>query len=97
MDLKQAVVVAKKHISDLFAGEDIDNIGLEEILPDPNYEEGDPDRVWHITIGFSRKWDAQGALGIAAGLPRSRTYKIVDISDRDGKVLSVRNREMANH
>jgi hypothetical protein len=97
MNIKEVVATAKSHIVDLFGEEGIANIGLEEIVPDPNFADSEDERVWHITIGFSRQWDAQGAFGIAAGLPRNRVYKIVDILDSDGRVLSVRNREMANH
>ncbi len=97
MELKQAVTIAKNHIADLFRDEGVANIGLEEIVPDRNHDVNDPDFIWHITIGFSRTWDSQGPFGIAAGLPRGRTYKVVDILGRDGTIMSVRNREMADH
>jgi hypothetical protein len=87
MDIKQAAEVAKRRVADIFAEEGVANVGLEEIEYDRD------DDTWHVTVGFSRAWDAQGALGIAAGLPRSRTYKLVTISDRDRAVLSVRQRE----
>jgi hypothetical protein len=95
MELRQAVATAKHHIATLFSDEGIADIGLEEIIA--NFDDTDPQdlRVWQITVGFTRAWDAPGALGVAAGLPRRRTYKIVDIADKDGRVLAVRNREMA--
>jgi hypothetical protein len=97
MDVKEAVAKAKGHIADLFRDEGITNIGFEEIVPDPNSDPDDPNFVWHITIGFSRTWDSQGAFGVAIGFPRGRTYKIVDISGKDGEIISVRNRAMADH
>ena len=88
MDVKAAVELAKSHISDLFAQEGVSNLGLEEV------EYVDSQDQWRITVGFSRAWDNQGgaamyALGAAV---IKRTYKIV-IIDKDGKAISVKNRE----
>ena len=85
MNVKQAVGLAKQHIADLFAGESVTNIGLEEV----EYDE--PSNLWHVTIGFSRPWDSP----VFATMPMARSYKVVNIAD-DGRVLSVKNRETAN-
>lgn len=92
MEVKEAVAVAKAHISDLFESENILNLGLEEV------EFDDDSKMWDVTVGFSRPWDRrpESPLGQIAGhasTPR-RSYKVVRIYDRTGKVKSVKNREM---
>jgi hypothetical protein len=87
MDVKSAVELAKKHVADLFSNEGLENLGLEEV------EYDDARDIWHITIGFSRPWDRQYIVGLSTGARRS--YKVVTI-DKDGKVLSVKNRETTN-
>ena len=67
MDVKQAVAAAKDYVADMFESEKITNIGLEEV----EYDEFE--KLWQITIGFSRPWDQDiGSLLAAAS---SRTYK----------------------
>ena len=82
MEVKEAVMVAKRHIRDLFETEGIRNVGLEEVERD--------DGVWLITIGFSRPWDfeSHNLFGMAQAPPR-RTYKVVRVGDTDGKIMSV--------
>ena len=82
MDVKQAVVIAKQHIAELFAEEEILNMGLEEVELD---EEG----FWRITIGFSRPWNRN--VGSVLSGENSRSYKIVVLSDKGGDVLSVKD------
>lgn len=87
MYAKDAIKIAKQYIEDVFGDEGAYNVGLEEVTYD-----GDSNS-WEVTIGFSRPWDkapSQNALIPLLSIPR--TYKIVDISDRDGRVLSMRNR-----
>ena len=85
MGPKEAVGVAKHHILDLFADEGIVNVGLEEIETEGDY--------WKITIGFSRRWDS----GIGSILGGSgRAYKVLRISEKDGQILSVRDRTLPN-
>ncbi|HEY2885763.1 MAG TPA: hypothetical protein VGJ08_11180 [Rhizomicrobium sp.] len=87
MNVKEAVAIAKRHLSDLFAEEGIHDLGLEEVEFD---EAGD---VWSVTLGFSRPWDR--ALGAAATVLRpARAYKVVRMANSDGRILSVRNREL---
>ncbi len=91
MDVKEAVALAKGYIRDLFSGEAISNVGLEEV----EFVEGA--KVWRVTIGFSRPWDtAPNALAAIAQQVSSpkRSYKVVQIDDSRGQVRSVKNREI---
>jgi hypothetical protein len=89
MDVKDAVSVAKQHLDYLYSGENIANIGLEEV------EYDDENDIWYVTLGFSRPWEAPRNILTALGqeIQPPRTYKVVRIADKDGKVLSVKNRE----
>ena len=86
MDVKEAVQAARTHISDLFDGEGITNVGLEEVEFDMGGE------AWNITIGFSRVWERQGELGARLGLKAARSYKVVRIDNESGAIRSVRDR-----
>lgn len=88
MNVKEAVSAAKRYIRDLYSDEKIENIGLEEVDFDAK------GRVWHVTIGFSRPWDTTGMSVLKPGV-RSRSYKMVQVSDADGKVRSVKDRLVA--
>jgi hypothetical protein len=92
MDAKAAAGLAKDHISYLFEQEGLSNLGLEEV------EYDDTRGQWRVTVGFSRSWDQSKHWGHSIGLGDGgipRTYKIV-IIDKDGKALSVKNREPAD-
>ena len=88
MDVKQAVQTAKEHVAHLFADEHIANVGLEEV------EFHELDKVWAITIGFSRFWERPKNLLHTLGGDLARTYKIVRIQDESGRVESVRHRDV---
>lgn len=82
MEVKEAVKMAKEHIRELYEGEKITNLGLEEVELASD--------VWSIAVGFSRPWDSipRDFVGNLQG-PRARSYKIVKIRDIDGQILSV--------
>ncbi len=87
MDVREAVKTAKSYIEDIFADEQIGNLGLEEVDFD------DAKRVWKVTIGFTRTWNRQmSALEAALGQNPGRSYKTVQINDRDGSVRSMTHR-----
>lgn len=94
MQVKEAVAAAKAYVKDVFAEESISNLGLEEVEFEPSADK------WRITLGFSRPWHsprtrAQQVLEAIGGeqmTPQRRVQKVVIVSDRDGSVLSVRNR-----
>ena len=89
MDVKQAVQTAKEHVAHLFADEHIMNVGLEEV------EFDEVDKLWAITIGFSRSWGRPAVEVMRAlGGDSARTYKTVRIQDESGRVESVRHRDV---
>ncbi len=87
MDVKEAARTAKEYVADLYAGEEIMNVGLEEAEFDNRSND------WKITIGFSRPWDRKTNLAAAleGGLP-ARSYKVVRIDDDDGHIISLKDR-----
>ena len=94
MDVKDAVTIAKNWVHEILADEDVQNVGLEEVEYDSN--EG----VWDVTIGFSRRWNSpkdNQLSGLAAALAVTqpalkRAYRVVSVSDSDGKVISMKRR-----
>lgn len=84
MDVKLAVKIAKTQVVDLFADEEIVDIGLEEIRLD------DTAGIWTVTIGFSRPWDQKNALTAALGEGRpGRSYKVIHLADTDGRMVAL--------
>ena len=109
MDVKEAARTARAHIADLFADENVQHVGLEEV------EFDDVADVWNITIGFSRPWELSkdspkkpaasfsdlfpelNHLNPPPPPPPQRSYKIVRVRDSDGHVISVTHRALAEH
>ena len=88
MEVKEAVATAKNYIADLFAQEQVSDLGLEEV----EYDE--PAAEWLVTLGFSRPWDRIAGFGIMPGPQLRRAYKVVRVSDKTGHVASVKNRDI---
>jgi hypothetical protein len=87
MDVKEAARFAKDYISELFASEQITNVGLEEIEFDRRAD------MWKITVGFSRPWDGSGAASIILGQTHlRRSYKVILVEDKTSRVESVKDR-----
>ena len=85
MEAKQAVDIAKRHILDLFSDESIAPPTLEEIWLEPS--EG----VWLVTLGVRRPFGMDTAAS-RLGLSQLPDYKVVRVSDADGRPISVRDR-----
>lgn len=83
MDVKQAVSIAKTYLADLLVEEKVRALTLEEVW----FEEGT--RHWRITLGVHRDLLPGQLLGAKLG----PDYKSLRVSDKDGKVVSVRNRD----
>ena len=92
MEVKAAVKIAKEHLIDLFADEDISNLGLEEVEFDDNAQE------WIVTLGFSRPWDEprNTMASLAQSVLSQRSYKTLRISDSADRVISVKNRDVSS-
>ena len=84
MDVKEAVRTAKDYLVDLFDGENITDIGLEEVVFNDDSDN------WNITIGFSRPWDTRN--NVVAALRLRRSYKVISIDDNTGRVESLTDR-----
>ena len=85
MDVKEAVQAAKEHVAEIFADEPIENVGLEEV------EFDESNRVWAVTIGFSRYW-GRSMDNVFRALGTARDFKVVRIEDETGRVQSVKHR-----
>ncbi len=93
MNVKDAVRTAIDDVQELFKSERITNLGLEEVDFDASSDE------WVVTVGFSRPWDYPeypGALASVLATQQSpqaqRSLKLVRISDADGRVKSIKDR-----
>lgn len=92
MDVKEAVVTAKKYVTEIFEGEDLADLGLEEVVFD------DKAKVWKVTVGFNRPWDRLKSFAAAMYADpewKPRSFKVVRIEDRTGRVVSLTHREPA--
>ena len=97
MDVKDAVKTAKSYVADLFEGEGLENIGLEEVVFENEAN------VWKVTVGFTRPWDrVKRVADVMTALSSNeipewkwRSFKVVRIEDGSGKVLSLTHREGA--
>ena len=88
MDVKDAVAAAKSYLTNLYAGEDITDVGLEEVEFDESSDQ------WSVTLGFARPWD-RSALNRAlspTGRAAARAYKVLRIDDETGEVKSLKDR-----
>lgn len=92
MDVKDAVRLAKAYVREVFADENIMDVGLEET----EFEESTDQ--WEITIGFRRRFDRKTQPKdnfSMAGLLRpdktyeNRWYKSVQIDAKTGQVVSM--------
>ena len=89
MDVKEAVAVAKGYLTQLYLGEDITHVGLEEVEFDEVSDQ------WSVTIGFARPWDQRSPLAHAlspAGRAAARSYKVLRIDDGTREVKSLKDR-----
>lgn len=86
MDVKEAMNTARDYINAMFADEEIMQLGLEEVMYNPDAGQG------RITFSFVRPWYRQNTMAVNSGLKTPRSYKVVHIHDSDGKVAALTNR-----
>jgi hypothetical protein len=86
MEAKEAVGIAKEYFKELFSH----GGSLEEIWFD------DRDQVWCVTIGIKQELQPQPSI---FGMPKENypklvtNYKVVRVRDKDGKPISIKNRD----
>ena len=87
MEAKDAVIVAKNYFAELFSEQG----SLEEIWFDER-----EDGMWYVTLGLKREVQPTTtifSLGKESYPKVVTTYKVVRVRDKDGKAISVKNRE----
>ena len=95
MDVREAARTAKTYIADVFADEDIDEVVLEEV----DFDDGSD--LWKITVSFLRPRGRMNVFqaatsGYSEGTPTMRrSFKIVNIDDGSGNVVSLKHRVVA--
>ncbi|MCY4113293.1 MAG: hypothetical protein OXG33_05040 [Chloroflexi bacterium] len=86
MDVQSAVQKARAYLQELFQGEEIEDIGLEEVVFDEESNE------WKVTIGFSRPWEKPN-IDFALSEGPKRSYKVIRI-DNNGTIKSLMDRTL---
>lgn len=88
MEVKEIVRTAMDQMAYILADENPTNIGFEEIIYD------DDDKLWDVTVGFSRPWDYPNGTFVLGGRTQpARHYKIVKVNN-EGDVVGIKIREI---
>ncbi len=91
IDVKQAVAIAVRYVSELYAGESVLDLRLEEV------EHTEDDRFWLITLGYLRKVPTRSGpvFTQVLGPEYQRDYKTLKIDADSGAVHSMKIRTLA--
>jgi hypothetical protein len=87
VEVHEAITKARGYFSDLFGSEPVSQVGLEEVEHD--YD------GWKVTIGFYRPAPPSASMlaNLTSNQGSTRWYKVVTVSDADGRLISIKNRE----
>lgn len=86
--VKQAVTSAMAFVSDMYDGQRLRDLLLEEV------EMAEADNKWLVTIGFSlAKEESTSILSPATSRKLARQYKIIAIDATSGQPVSMKIRE----
>ncbi len=91
--VKEAVKMAREHAKELYEGEHLKNLGLEEAVFDDNRNE------WLVTLGYDsyrikrRKKSISIALASDTEEETLREYKIFRINSENGSLLGMKIRD----
>ena len=89
MNVKEAVRAANKYITELFADEEVQDLGLEEVVFDETAN------AWKITIGFSRPRERRSLAANLVGQDwKNRSFKVVEINDHTGEIVGMTHRSL---
>lgn len=95
MDVKEAVIIAKKYFADAFSAEGTQHPRLEEVWLDQS------NGHWFVTLSIFRTKPKDLPLLARTHVLSTVTeetyldYKTVEVAADDGTVISIRNRELA--
>ncbi|MFH1264552.1 MAG: hypothetical protein ABIK89_02410 [Planctomycetota bacterium] len=89
VEVKQAVTNALVFLEDMYQGEQIDEVRLEEVELS---EDGD---LWHVTLSFLRGRGQSGLAKAIGSESRSREYKELTVMSRTGDVRSMKIRTLS--
>ncbi len=106
ISLKEAITKAKDYVSEVYAGEPLPQLRLEEVRREDGEDTGHSSTYWLITIGFQipmdtqaeaiakeeLQWNDSAANFFETLLKGRRVYKIVKINANTGEVESMTNR-----
>ena len=85
MDVKQAIAAAKAYANDVFSGEAVSDLGVEEVERDSD--------TWLITLGLSRPWATTVLKSVLDARRPRRSYHVFSVSDETGEVSGFRMRD----
>lgn len=88
IDVREAVHRALQFIRDMYAGDNLTDVRLEEVEKDDVAPYN-----WHVTIGFRAPGTA-AAVSESLGGPYERDYKVVKIDADTGQVLGMTMRQV---
>ena len=86
MNVKDAIATARDYFVDAFADFEKQRPSLEEVW----YDELTAN--WHVTFGLQRP-GPKNLLNPYDPAPSQTIYKVVELSDKDGKVISIKVRQ----
>ena len=85
MEVKQAIATARTYFTEVFADEDKQRPTLEEVWFDETRS------TWHITFGLQRS-QGRTLFDPLGHLTSNTIYKVVEVADKDGKIVSIKVR-----
>jgi hypothetical protein len=89
IDVKTAVKIAMNFMHDLFSGQKLENVMLEEVELTDDY------KFWLVTLGFDRPTRAEADFrNILVGQAYARSYKVIRVNAQTGKAESMKMREV---
>ena len=89
--VKEAAGIALEYVAQLYAGDDLKQLRLEEIEP------ADEGAMWHVTVSWLESALLPGAGGFFGGKspePTPRVYKLLKIDADAGNVISLHIRRV---
>jgi hypothetical protein len=88
MDVKEAVTAAIRSVQNLYSGQDIRDVLLEEV------ERSTDANRWLVTLSFARPADVAPSIRDVLGGPDYvRLYKVAELNASTGELISLKMRQ----